>query len=356
VRAAGVVIACAVVAGAWTGAGGSATCTFAQKAQAETARDAYAKKMPAARAAYFKSHKSKAARAAFVAKQAKTLAALKSAAACDDSVALPGPVAAPAPTANEHLIFGDEMTTADRQQITDDVAYAVQDEQALLGVQLDEVNVFATTVPSWLAHKECDISGNSNDQCYTQLTNGYAAGDGAHGGYHYLTFNWGNNGWSQTSETQKIIAHELFHTLQYQMDGIVSDGSVPFDQVRKAGPVWLLEGAAEMVGYRVLGDRHLEFATYPASLANEKFKAKPVANPLDKLETVNQSNAAGAPYALYMVAADHLVSLAPGGIKSLVTYYEALRSGSAWQTAFANSFGMTVDAYYANFAKYKSTL
>jgi hypothetical protein len=345
-----------VVAAAWTGAGHSSTCTFAQKSQRELVRDAYMKKMPAARAAYFKTHTSKAARAAFVAKQNKTLATLKSAASCDDSVALPGPVAAPAPTANEHFIFGDEMTTADRQQITDDVAYAAQDEQALLGMQLDEVNVFATKVPSWLAQKECDFSGNSNDQCYTQLTNGYAAGDSAHGGYRYLTLNWGANGWSQTSQTQKIIAHEIFHTFQYQMDGIISDGSVPFDQVRKAGPVWLLEGAAEMVGYRVLGDRHLEFATYSASLANEKFKAKPVTNPLDQLQTVNQSNTAGAPYALYMVAADHLVSLAPDGIKSLVTYYRSLGSGTAWPDAFQQAFGMTVDAYYANFATYKSHL
>ena len=59
-----------------------ATCTAAQKAQRQAAVSAYRKKIPAQRAAYFRTHRSAKARAAFVKKQRAALKALQAKARC----------------------------------------------------------------------------------------------------------------------------------------------------------------------------------------------------------------------------------------------------------------------------------
>jgi hypothetical protein len=70
---------------------------------------------------------------------------------------------------------------------------------------------------------------------------------------HYADPNWRYG----AGENQKILAHELFHVFQYQLDKLVNNGRTPSSQVRPSGPVWLDEGAPEMVGYRVAADRRL---------------------------------------------------------------------------------------------------
>jgi hypothetical protein len=338
----------------------AAICTSSEKTSAQAALAAYTKHMGAQRSAYFKTHGSPKARAAFAAAQTKTLARLRAAAGCDDSSGgslLPQPQPAPAPAANEHFAFSDEIPQSARTLVQEDVAYAAQDEQQLIGAQLNEVNVFVSTKPEWLAQQECGFWGY-DASCVAMKTVDWAAGPAAEGGDRADFLNWASgqfNG-SDAPGAQKTIAHELFHTFQYQLDGLLSDGSVPFDQVRHAGPVWMQEGAAEMIGYRVLGDRHLGYTTYPNLLLTEKFRAKSSNVPLDELQTVAQDRANGNPYALYMVAVDHLVTEAPSGLHALTTYYTALAGGLAWPDAFQQAFGLSVPAFYADFAAYRSKL
>lgn len=350
-----------VLAGA-APSGRAADCTAAVHARRQAAVTSYRKRLAAARRAYFAKHRSAAQRAAFVADQKKRLARLKASADCtvDSSgsggAGLPAPVAAPPPTANEHFFFSEGVPADARTEVEEDLAYAVADEQELLGAQLHEVSVFVSTDPAWLAQHACDFYGYGGN-CVAQKTSDYAGG-AAEGGPRALFLDWSTGEWnrSPSTEKQKTIAHELFHVFQYQLDDLVGDGSTPFDQVRASGPVWLHEGSAEVVGYRVLGDRHLGYSTYPNLLLTEKSRAKPVQTPLDQLLTVAQDRAAGGPYPLYMVAVDHLVSLAPDGLKSLAEYYRALAAGSPWAEAFATAFGLSVDAFSANFAVYRSHL
>jgi len=56
------------------------------------------------------------------------------------------------------------------------------------------------------------------------------------------------------------------------------------------------------------------------------------------------------------LAVDHLVSITPAGFPSLTTYLNMLGAGMAWQDAFRTAFGMSVEAYYANFASYRAGL
>ncbi len=41
---------------------------------------------------------------------------------------------------------------------------------------------------------------------------------------------------------------------------------------------------------------------------------------------------------------------------ALATYLKALGAGMAWRDAFNTAFGMSVEAYYANFAAYRDGL
>jgi hypothetical protein len=76
---------------------------------------------------------------------------------------------------------------------------------------------------------------------------------------------------------------------------------------------------------------------------------------LSSLETYSQAQISGV-YSLFHVAADHLVGIAAAGVPALTTYLKAIGAGSAWQDAFRTAFGLSVDAYYANFATYRAGL
>jgi hypothetical protein len=78
------------------GAHPAANCTTAEKTQREAALAAYLRQARTQRAAYFKTHRSAAQRAAFVKRQQQTLKALRAAAACTvPTMTIPPPSAGP---------------------------------------------------------------------------------------------------------------------------------------------------------------------------------------------------------------------------------------------------------------------
>jgi hypothetical protein len=54
----------------------------------------------------------------------------------------------------------------------------------------------------------------------------------------------------------KIAVHEAFHVLQYELAGERS-GNSGFDDIPRAGPRWLSEGSAELVGYLAIANAGL---------------------------------------------------------------------------------------------------
>lgn len=342
----------------------SSTCSAAQKAQRAHAAAVYAKQMAGKRAAYFKTHRNAAQRAAFVKGQRATLARLRRAAAC----VVPPPASTPATTTSttttttvppvstqERFVFGPEMPAAAQDEIRGDVQFAAQDEAALLGTEITTVGVFASRSPDWLAEQECQFNGHNDAGCLQSVSQRWAnGGTTAVGGTGAMFLYWANPNWGfGAGENQKIIAHELFHVFQYQLDKLVHNGETPSNQVRASGPVWLDEGAPEMVGYHVSSDRGL--TTYKTVLASQIARAKQISAPLNSLQTYDDQNIPGV-YSLFHVAADHLISVAPGGLPALAGYYRAIGNGLAWPDAFTAAFGMSVDAYYANFAAYRASL
>jgi hypothetical protein len=337
-----------------TSAAGSAagtSCTAAQKAQRQAVLRAYQRKMPAARKAYFKAHAQASLRAAFVKAQQAKLARLRRAAACVVSQPAPppptGPVPAPSPGPNELFNFDSGITAADQDEIKGDVAYAVQDEAALLGAPISAVTTFASTNPEWLADHECRFLQLRDDNCVQHVQQRYAGGGSGEAGPGGLFLNWAAPSWRyDAGQNQKIIAHELFHVFQYQLDKVSVNGGDD-SHVPPGGPVWLLEGSAETVGYRVAADRRL----VASSAAGEISRAKQISTPLSSLERYADVQIPNV-YSLFHVAVDHLVSITPAGVPALTTYFNAIGGGMAWQDAFRAAFGVSVEAYYANFAAY----
>jgi hypothetical protein len=335
------------------------SCTAAEKAQRQAVLRAYQRTMSASRNAYFKTHKQESLRAAFVKAQHAKLASLSRAAACVVSQPVPpasplpptGPVPAPPPGPNEFFTFDSGITAADEDEIKGDVAYAVQDEAALLGVPISAVTTFVSTNPGWLADQECRFLQLRDDNCVQHVQQRYAGGGSGEAGPGGLFLNWAAPSWRyDAGQNQKITAHELFHVFQYQLDK-VSVNSGDDSHVPPGGPAWLLEGSAETVGYRVAADRRL----VASSAAGEISRAKQISTPLSSLERYADIQIPNV-YSLFHVAVDHLVTITPAGVPALTTYFNVIGGGMAWQDAFRAAFGMSVEAYYANFAAYRAGL
>ncbi len=340
------------------GSAASTTCTAAQKAERQAVLRAYQRKMPAAQKAYFKAHAQANLRAAFVKAQQAKLARLRRAAACVVSPAVPlpptVPIPAPPPGANELFNFDSGITAADQEQIKGDVAYAVQDEAPLLGAPISAVTTFVSTNPGWLADQECRVLQIRDDNCVQHVRDRYAGGGSTgEAGPGAIFLYWASTSWRfGAAQNQKIIAHELHHVLQYQLDR-VSVNSGDDSHVPPSGPVWLIEGSAELIGYRIEVDRWLY--PYANILTDQISRAKQFTVPLSSLERRVDVQIANV-YSLFHVAVDHLVSITPAGAPALTTYLNAIGAGMAWQDAFRAAFGMSVEAYYANFAAYRAGL
>jgi hypothetical protein len=325
------------------------TCTRAEKAQYQSAAAAYAKRMLRVRAAYFKTHMSAKLRAKFVKKQNAKLKALRIRASCE-LIDLN-----PSPSANETFTFGPGMPAGAEDLIKGDIAFAAEDESRLVGLSLDKVVVFASSDANWLAGQQCGFYGYGGN-CVSDTAAFYASGNSAgQGGPGAVFLYWASSAWQYgDAANQKIIAHELFHVLQYQTHHLIHAGETPFNQVRPTGPVWLDEGAPEMIGFRVMADRRLD--TYADALDTQIAFTRQNSTPLDQLERLSQTFNVPNVYSLFALSVDHLLKVSPAGVSSLAAYYRALGAGAAWADAFKQAFGMSVADYYANFAAYRSKL
>lgn len=333
----------------------SASCTATQKAQRTAAAAAFAKGMPATRKRYFATHRSTAARKRFVAQQNARLTALHAAAACSvppaTTTATTTTTTTPPPSSLTY-VFGSGLDAPAQDKVRTYFDRAAADELALTGVTVSNARVFVSTDAAWLAQQECDTLGYGNSGCYTSTTSRWTSGYSiAVGGPGFVSVYWAAADFQQGAplDIQKILAHEVFHALQAQLDHL-NEATTPPDVVRTSGPVWLNEGAAEYIGYRVAADTG--FQAYSTSLAQQKSCARQFGVPLDQLQTYAQPQS----YCLFEVAVDHLVAEAPGDVNGLINYYKALGAGTAWPEAFKLAFGKSVEDYYTDFATYRAKL
>ena len=97
-----------------------------------------------------------------------------------------------------------------------------------------------------------------------------------------------------------------------------------------------------------------EEATLEQAMNEHISLAGRTAAPLSSLQTHADADAAGSrtARALGFLAAERLVALA--GEPALFAYYAALPDAVGWREAFERAFGLSVEAFYADFEAYRA--
>jgi len=142
------------------------------------------------------------------------------------------------------------------------------------------------------------------------------------------------------------LAHEYFHMLQYEraygrLEGCCSGNN----SLKMLGPQWLVEGSAEYVAFRLLGDngklnlkREIDWHTQ---------KAAEVGSILAEMQTRQSYYAEPRASSAGMIAAHLLAESA--GLRSLADFYGEIGSGKDWEAAFQGAFGMTAEEFSARY-------
>jgi hypothetical protein len=363
-------------------------CTKAQKAARSKALATFKKNLPRQRKAYFERVHAIKQRRAYVKKQQARLRALQRAVAgCRRAPApvFPPPVARtppippgppaqpgapspappqppppleplPAPAAPPNATFVyHELSAAQQEEITGDVAYAMAEAQSLLGVSLDRVSVYASGDVDWLANAEIQFWSLHHESAFPAIRQRWLSGTTATGDRGVIFLFTESPSWPKEdrAKRQKIMAHEVFHVVQFQLHNRRDANSTPPNQVRATGPWWLLEGSAETFGYRVATNRRM-YRTYEAVLNDQKGRARRSAA-LSDVETHEAQNGTAFVWELMHIGADRLATTSPEGLQSFVTFWREIGRGVEWRVAFNSTFGRTIDAFYAEFAEYRQS-
>ena len=150
----------------------------------------------------------------------------------------------------------------------------------------------------------------------------------------------------------KIAVHETFHVAQFDQagDGALNGG---FDDIPRAGPRWISEGSAELVGYLAIADARLTTISSVRADWVQRTKSSPVT--LQRLALLRGQFEAGPnAWGIMPLAVERLVG--EGGAAKVLTYFQMIGRGDPWEAAFAAAFGKSVDAFYAEFGAYRSAL
>jgi hypothetical protein len=220
-------------------------------------------------------------------------------------------------------------------------------DQAIIGEATQLANDFFTETFSRTLTTPTQVRGALSA---TGCNNG---GSAAFTGAGSVTFCLANQGWTSLGPNtrRKVVVHELYHVLQFERRWLGT---------AQTGPDWIIEGSAELVGYKALDKRGLlAYATAQGCQIKEysDFNARnpPGLPNLSSLESHQQWQTTTGPlYALAMTGMDQLVSRS--GITSLNTYMDAIAGGAQFPAAFPQAFGMTTTAFYDQFPAYRAAL
>jgi hypothetical protein len=220
-------------------------------------------------------------------------------------------------------------------------------DQAIIGDATQIANDFFTETYSRTLTTPTQIKGVVSAAGCNQ------GGSAAFTGAGSVTFCLANQGWTALGPTtrRKVVVHELYHVLQFERHWLGT---------AQTGPDWIVEGAAELVGYKAIDHRGLLAYSTAQGCQVKEFTDFGVQRPpglpnLNALESHQQWQTTQGPlYALAMTGMDQLVSRS--GIGSFNTYMDAIAGGTPFPAAFQAAFGMTSAAFYDQFPAYRAAL
>jgi hypothetical protein len=133
-----------------------------------------------------------------------------------------------------------------------------------------------------------------------------------------------------------VMAHEHYHSMQKQLGCIPSPWRKDYQ--------WLIEGSAAYIGWETaIASGDLDRAWVDALLHNMHDDPS-----LGSLTSYERSIDGDAAYALGYQAVEQLVDRT-GSVRSLNDFCPSVGSGTRWRTAFAQTFGIELNEFYAAF-------
>jgi hypothetical protein len=253
--------------------------------------------------------------------------------------------------------FDSTVAAAEQQELRDDVAFALAQLRSLTGAPLRGPTIYVSRNSGQLAEwfrARFRLGASAVPVKKQQYDSG---GVTAEAGENAVFVVASSRSWefADAANRQKILAHELFHLVQQQLMNKPDNwGTTPSTQIRPSGPVWLTEGAAETIAYRVAAARGLfDLGQVYGSLVAQ---APSWTTPLNGFETYAGSGAVGTSWNTMWFAASRLLDTTPKGLGAAVDYWQAIAAGTPWPEAFQKAFGRSVDQFYAEFAAYRATL
>ena len=164
-------------------------------------------------------------------------------------------------------------------------------------------------------------------------------------------------------DPRKVTAHEYFHSYQDSHGVRIIGGSTPPTQVRKIGPIWLIEGSAEYAAVRVSSlEGWMNWETQMKermNIAKDSLAAYPNKSIDDnstpsQQENNNQESAAlghALTYELATWAVAYAISISSHDAV-MVNYWDDLEN-YGYEESFRRNVGMNLQEFYISFGEFQ---
>lgn len=229
------------------------------------------------------------------------------------------------------VLFDPTVPANQQDEIRQDVSKAIQFFCGQLPYRVGQVTIFAFA--------SIDAYANRYGMSLSDAQKKWSSNT-AEGGYNSIDIYTRSQGWQQSQPFDshlKIITHELFHVIQSKLSN-ANKKPTPL-------PLWLIEGAAEYLGFRGIDAA----GSYSFVIARD-LQAHGAWSVTTPLSTSGYATA-GNIYSFWFSAADYLVGSRPSW--RLASLWDT-SNGKTGEGNFQSVFGITIDNYYPQFEDYRS--
>jgi hypothetical protein len=270
---------------------------------------------------------------------------------CERFAALPKSSMTPVPALLTSLNFGSDVSPGVARDTASGLLEAAAYIEAATGYRLGVAPaIFVSADPGWMTDAfvaETNLPANQWPERRAQ----FAACNGGEANYRMLfmctssrVFSEDWFGAGHKAQRAYALAHELFHVVQNELVGKQPDGCCDEQQfLGRLGPVWLIEGSAEYVAFRLLSDSGR--MKLDREMKNQANNAKKASGRADDFELRSAYFSDPMAPSVGMVATQDLIGTV--GLSSLTQFWAELGRGSAWPSAFRRAFGIAPNAFYA---------
>jgi hypothetical protein len=243
------------------------------------------------------------------------------------------------------LVFGEEVSSEQRQLISDGLTTAVQADCSMSGVGADftffAFNDFETLVSTY-----ADWYGIPT----TRAREEWLKDINSAAGRKSIFLNIPRMNLDQLGMAE-LFAHEYFHIIQETLVGEYYTGRAFPD----LGARWLTEGSAQYVAALAVESALGE--DFEGPMAFNKQMAMTLTAPLASLEDMGAYGPGVPGYRLGFMAVDYLrpVDQPPRAILPLlIAYWSTIGTGKSWKQSFQSVFGKDISQFYSDFEAYQS--